>query len=182
MYLIFTKRDTLISDAIAAATNSPYSHVAVLHSNMQDVTEARGDGDYSSVIGNTFERIMADNDLTKLVLLEPPFGLAVPTKQSDAWLFNTRGIKYDFFNTLIIQPITLLRSKIASLFGRESRGSIFQRNNRQAKKKVQCGEYAAWWCKLHVKGFNQDVVIGHTSPASLYKICIDAGWKLARYK
>ena len=172
MYLIFTKRDTFISDAIAAATNSPYSHVAILHSNMQDVTEARGDGDYSSVIGNTFERIRADKDLTRLVMLEPPAGLAVTDKQSDTWLFAQRGTKYDYFNTLFIQVVNLFRRK----------NSVFQRNDKQAMKKLGCGELGALWAKLHVKGFRQDVVIGHQSPASLYKICIDSGWKLARYK
>jgi hypothetical protein len=172
MKIIFTRRNTLISNSIAIATNSEVSHVAILHSDGDTVTEARGDGQYNSVIGNSLKRILADPDLVGCWIATPKMGVFPSLQASDEWLISQRGKRYDYFNTLFIQVVNLFRRK----------GSIFQRCDKQAGKKWQCAELGTAWSKLYAYAFPPGVVIGHQSPATLYDLLLALEWDIIKVR
>ena len=130
-YIFFTKRDAFISNCIAKATGSKVSHTGIIAGDM--VYEARGDGKYRSVISQSFTEMIKDPDLTgvwvKQIYVEDE-------KQALKWLKSRVGWKYDFINTVVIQPIKILTGRL-----------VGQSEDETADNKYMCGEYSADFLK-----------------------------------
>lgn len=132
--IFWTRRNSKISNNIAKATDSEVSHVGVYDRETGYIYEARGDGRYSSVIRGTFAEMLKDPDLTGVWIKD----VYVPDhKGAVKWLESKVGTPYDYFNTLVLQPIILVFNR---LVGRQKKNSV-------GDDKYGCGEFTADWLK-----------------------------------
>lgn len=130
-YIFFTKRDAFISNCIAKATGSKVSHTGIIAGDM--VYEARGDGKYRSVISQKFSEMLKDTDLTGVWIKK----IEVDNeKQALKWLKSRVGWKYDFINTVVIQPVKIVTGWL-----------IGQKKDEIADNRYMCGEYSADFLK-----------------------------------
>ena len=132
-YIFFTKRDAFISNCIAKATGSKVSHTGIIAGDM--VYEARGDGKYRSVISQKFSEMLKDPDLTGVWVKK----IEVDNeKQALKWLKSRVGWKYDFINTVVIQPVKIVTGWL-----------IGQKKDEIADNRYMCGEYSADFLKYN---------------------------------
>lgn len=134
-YIYFTKRNAFISNCIAIATGSKVSHTGILAGNT--CYEARGDGKYRSVISQSFTEMLKDKDLTGVWLKKIEVD---DEKEALKWLKSRLGYKYDFINTVVIQPIKILTGWL-----------VGQKKDNVADNRYMCGEYSADWLKSNWK-------------------------------
>lgn len=134
-YIYFTKRNAFISNCIATATGSKVSHTGILAGTT--CFEARGDGKYRSVISQSFTEMLKDKDLTGVWLKKIEVD---DEKQALKWLKSRVGYKYDFVNTVAIQPIKILTGWL-----------VGQKKDNVADNRYMCGEYSADFLKNNWK-------------------------------
>lgn len=109
--ILFTMRtNTIVSNVIAKVTDSEVSHVAIII-NKKECVEARGDGRYKSVIKNGLLNIFTEDGIKCYVGI-PKISPIISDEDYLYWLNKQVGKKYDYFNTLIIQPLRLLFGKV----------------------------------------------------------------------
>lgn len=128
--ILFTMRtNAIVSNVIAKVTDSEVSHVATII-NKKEVIEARGDGKYKSVIKNDLINIFAEDGIRCFIGI-PKISPIISDEEGLNWLEEQVGKRYDFFNTLFIQPLRLLIGKV-----------LVGQKERVASKKWGCSELA----------------------------------------
>ena len=108
--LLTFRPNSFVSKNIANLTGSEVSHVAIII-NKKEVIEARGDGKYKSVIKNSLLNIFTEDGI-KCYIGIPRISPIISDEEYLNWLNKQVGKKYDYFNTLIIQPLRLIFGKV----------------------------------------------------------------------
>jgi len=125
--ILLTRSDTFISNKIALATGCEASHVAIRVGAY--VWEARGDIKNPRVIKQKYTDMLNNPKLQKVWAHEI---FVTDIVGAVEWLTKREGIKYDFANTLFLQPIILLIDKL-----------VGQNKNSIADNRYQCAEFGA---------------------------------------
>lgn len=125
--ILLTRGDTVISNDIALATGCEASHVAIRIGDY--IWEARGDIKKPRVIKQKYSDKLKEMNLKKVWAKEI---FVTDIEGAIKWLTKREGVKYDFGNTLVLQPIILLTGKL-----------LGQKNNDKADNHYQCAEFGA---------------------------------------
>jgi len=130
--LLTYRPNSFVSKNIAKVTDSQVSHVACII-NKKECIEARGDGDYKSVIKNKLLNIFTEDGIICYVGI-PKISPIIGEQEGLKWLEKQVGKKYDYWNTLIIQPFRLLFGKV-----------LFGQSKSKADDAWMCSELTGAW-------------------------------------
>ncbi len=160
----FCYRDTILSEAITAVTQSKFSHSAVFawEKNKLMVYDSQIDGfkgkeyhDWVNQYGYSFV-IMRNPDLT-----------VADIKDQRTRLESIIGKKYDFLSLLVRKPLNIGR-RIANVFRRKDKAEVKQQD---ALKRLYCSEACAYIIGLE----NIDL-----TPNDLFLEVTLEGWRVVR--